>query len=39
MKMPHWVAVILVTALANCLANHIIGCAFQAVGLPCPRQN
>jgi hypothetical protein len=28
-----------VAALANCVANHVVDCLFQKVGLPCPRDS
>jgi hypothetical protein len=32
-----WVGGLAISALANCLAGHLIGCVFERVGLSCPR--
>jgi hypothetical protein len=32
-----WLGGIAVTAFANCIAGHIVGCLFERAGLPCPR--
>jgi hypothetical protein len=32
-----WLGGIIVAAFANCLANHVVDCVFERVGLSCPR--
>lgn len=32
-----WAGGILLGAFANCLADHVVSCAFERVGLTCPR--
>ena len=32
-----WLGGIAVTAFANCLADHVVGCLFERVGMTCPR--
>jgi len=32
-----WLGTIIVTAIANCVAGHVVDCVFERVGLPCPR--
>jgi hypothetical protein len=32
-----WLGGIAVSAFANCIAGHIVGCLFERIGLPCPR--
>jgi hypothetical protein len=36
---PKWLAGVLISAFANCLAGHVVDCLFQRVGLRCPRDN
>jgi hypothetical protein len=36
-RWARWAGGIAVTALANCLAGHIVGCMFERIGLSCPR--
>lgn len=38
MELPQYVIAILTAAFVNCIVGHIVGCAFSAIGLPCPRQ-
>jgi hypothetical protein len=32
-----WIGGVVAAAFANCLANHVVDCVFERIGLSCPR--